>query len=200
MRFLTVVLALLLATGVAFAGPGTTAVKSANDAISGLLKQKVTVGSKDEKELATKVTTSVRGFLDIEELGKRAMVDQWGKLTKDQQTQFVTVLRELIEANYVKGLRANIAYEVEYAGEATDKDNNILVTTKVKAQRKGKPLVIEVQYVLVKAGAGYKAWDVKTDGVGLVENYRVMFNKIMEREKFDGLIKRMQDKKAKTAS
>ena len=39
-------------------------------------------GSKEEKELAAKVTTSVRGFLDIDQLGKRAMADQWGKLTQ----------------------------------------------------------------------------------------------------------------------
>src|SRR5688500_17878759 len=90
-------------------GPGTTAVKQANDTISNLLKQKVAAGSKEEKDLAAKVTTSVRGFLDIDQLGKRAMIDQWGKLSKEQQTQFLTLLRELIEANYIRGLRANLS-------------------------------------------------------------------------------------------
>ena len=77
-------------------GPGTQAVKSANDTIATLLKQKPAAGSPEEKALATKVTTSVRGFLDIDELGKRAMVDQWSKLTPDQQKEFLTVLRDLI--------------------------------------------------------------------------------------------------------
>src|SRR5204862_7074392 len=98
------VLVLMLFAVPAFAGttgPGTTAVKSANDKISGLLKQKVTAGSKEEKDLATKVAGSVRDFLDIDELGKRAMVDQWGKLTPAQQTEFLTTLRDLIEDNYV---------------------------------------------------------------------------------------------------
>src|SRR5256885_2012425 len=62
------------------AGPGTQAVRSANETIGGLLKQKAAPGSKEEKELAAKVTTSVRGFLDIDQLGKRAMVDNWQKL------------------------------------------------------------------------------------------------------------------------
>ncbi|MBA3539549.1 MAG: ABC transporter substrate-binding protein [Deltaproteobacteria bacterium] len=181
-------------------GPGATAVKQANDTIASLLKQQVTAGSKEEKELSAKVTTSVRGFLDIDELGKRAMVDQWSKLSKAQQEQFLAVLRELIEANYVKGLRANVNFDTEYAGETADKEGNVVVATKVKAQRKGKPFVIAVDYVLVKQGDKLRAWDVKTDGVGLVENYRTMFNKIIEREKFEGLIKRMQDKKTKTAS
>ncbi len=201
LRYLVLVVGLLLVPSLARAdkaGPGTTVVKTANDTISGLLKMKAPpAGSQEEKDLAAKVTTSVRGFLDIDELGKRAMADNWAKLTKDQQKQFQDVLRELIEANYVKGLRANVAYQVEYTGESVDKDGNTLVTTKVKAERKGKPFAIEVDYVLVKEGATLKAFDVKTDGVGLVENYRVMFDKIMTRDKFEGLIKRMQDKKSK---
>lgn len=202
MRYLVLLLALFVAAP-KFAhadapGPGTKVVKSANDTIDGLLKQKAPPpGSPEEKALAEKVTTSVRGFLDIDELGKRAMADNWAKLTKEQQAQFLTVLRDLIEANYVKGLRANVDYAVDYTGESTDKDGNITVTTSIKAQRKGKPYKIEVDYVLIKQGNALKAFDVKTDGVGLVENYRVMFQKIIDREKFEGLIKRMQDKKNK---
>lgn len=180
-------------------GPGTTAVKQANDTISGLLKQKVTAGSKEEKELATKVTSSVRGFLDIDQLGKRAMVDNWSKLTKAQQDQFLTLLRELIEENYVRGLRANLSYQVEYTSESTDKDGNVIVVTKVKTERKGRPYAIEVDYVLVKDGDKLRAYDVKTDGVGLVENYRTMFNKIIAKDGFDGLIAKMKKKQAATS-
>jgi ABC-type transporter MlaC component len=180
------------------AGPGTTAVKQGNEAISNLLKQKVPAGSKEEKDLAAKVTSSVRGFLDIDQLGKRAMVDQWDKLSKEQQTQFLTLLRELIEANYVRGLRANLSFTVDYVSETTDKDGNIVVTTKVNTQRKGRPYSIEVVYVLVKDGDKLRAFDVKTDGVGLIDNYRTMFNKVIAKDGFAGLIERMKKKQADT--
>ncbi len=181
-------------------GPGVTAVKQANDTIAGLLKQKPAPGSKEEKELAGKVTTSVRGFLDIEQLGKRAMVDNWSKLSKAQQEEFSKLLRELIEENYVRGLRANLSYQVEYVGESTDKDGNIVVQTKIKTQRKGRPYTIAVDYVLVKEGDKLRAFDVKTDGVGLVENYRTMFNKIMAKDGFDGLIAKMKKKQGEQKS
>src|SRR5450755_4571502 len=118
-----IILVLALFTVPAFAGaagPGTTVVKSANEKISGLLKQKVTAGSKEEKDLAGKVTGSVRDFLDIDELGKRAMGEQWAKLTPAQQQEFQTTLRELIEANYVNGLRSNLDYTIDYSGESTE--------------------------------------------------------------------------------
>ena len=172
-------------------GPGTAAVKSANEKISDLLKQKVTAGSKEEKDLAGKVAGSVRDFLDIDELGKRAMTDQWSKLTAAQQTQFLTTLRELIEDNYVKGLRSNLDYTVDYSGESTDA-GNLVVTTQVNTKRHNRPYKIEVDYVLKKDGDKWKAWDIKTDGVGLVENYREQFNKIVDKDGFAGLIAKMK--------
>jgi phospholipid transport system substrate-binding protein len=175
-------------------GPGTQAVKAANDTIAGLLKQKVAAGSKEEKDLAAKVTTSVRSFLDIDQLGKRAMVDNWGKLSKAQQDEFLRLLRALIEDNYVRGLRANLDYAVDYTGESTDKDGNVVVTTKINTKRRGRPYTIAVDYVLVKDGDKLRAWDVKTDGVGLVENYRTMFDKIIDKDGFDGLIGKMKKK------
>ena len=172
-------------------GPGTAAVKSANEKISDLLKQKVTAGSKEEKDLAGKVAGSVRDFLDIDELGKRAMTDQWSKLTAAQQTQFLTTLRELIEDNYVKGLRSNL----DYSGESPDA-GNLVVTTQVNTKRHNRPYKIEVDYVLKKDGDKWKAWDIKTDGVGLVENYREQFNKIVDKDGFAGLIAKMKKKQA----
>ena len=200
-KVIVVVLVMLFAVP-AFAAPtpGTTAVKQANETISSQLKQKVTAGSKEEKDLAEKVTKSVRGFLDIDQLGKRAMVDQWSKLSKEQQTQFLTLLRELIEANYVRGLRANLSYTVEYVSEATDKTGNVVVTTKVNTQRKGRPYSIEVVYVLVKEGDKLRAFDVKTDGVGLIDNYRAMFNKVIAKDGFAGLIEKMKKKQADTTA
>ena len=186
--------------GQAKTGPGTQAVRAANDTIAGLLKQKAAPGSKEEKDLAAKVTTSVRSFLDIDQLGKRAMVDNWGKLSKAQQDQFLALLRELIEDNYVRGLRANLDYQVDYTGESTDADGNVVVTTKINTKRRGRPYAIEVDYVLVKDGDKLRAWDVKTDGVGLVENYRTMFDKIIEKDGFDGLIAKMKKKQAASGS
>jgi phospholipid transport system substrate-binding protein len=179
-------------------GPGVSAVKQANEKISTLLKQKPAVGSKEEKDLAGKVTTSVRDFLDIDELGKRAMADQWAKLTEAQRQEFLSTLRALIEDNYIRGLRANLSYTVDYTGETADKDGNIVVTTTINTKRKNRAFKINVDYVLKKDGAKLKAWDVKTDGVGLVENYKTQFNKIVEKEGFAGLIARMKKKQSAT--
>jgi phospholipid transport system substrate-binding protein len=175
-------------------GPGIRSVRAANLTIAKLLKQKAAPGSAAERELARKVTDSVRGFLDIEELGRRALVDHWGNLTPPQQQQFMTLLRELIEKSYIKGLRANLEYEVVFTGEKRVGED-IMVTTEIKAKRNGRPITVAVDYTLRQDGKDWRAFDVLTDGVGLVENYRAQFNKIIAKEGFEGLLRRMERKR-----
>jgi phospholipid transport system substrate-binding protein len=177
-------------------GPGTKAVKLANETISSQLKTKAAPGSEAEKKAAIKVTESVRGFLDIDELARRALVDHWAKLKPEQQTEYLTVLRGLIEDNYIKGLRANLEYTVAYKGETKNADKTVLVKTEVTAKKKGRPIKIAVDYVLVDSGGKLKCFDIKTDGVGLVENYRAQFNKIIAKDGFDGLLAKMKKKRA----
>jgi phospholipid transport system substrate-binding protein len=194
-----------LAPAVAFADPASAAaktgaatevVKHANDTISSLLKQKPAAGSQAEKDLAAKVTSSVRDFLDIDELGKRAMADQWSKLKPADQKDFLDALRALIEANYVKGLRSNLEYAVAYTGETTDPAGNTVVHTSIKTKAKGRPVEIKVDYVVVKQGDKLRAFDVVTDDVGLVDNYKSTFNKIMEKDGFTGLMAKIKKKQA----
>jgi phospholipid transport system substrate-binding protein len=174
-------------------GPGTEVVRKANEQISVLLRNKVEPGSKAEAELAAQVTTSVRDFLDIEALGRRALKDHWDGLSPAQRDQFMTLLRQLIEKNYIKGLRANLDYQVTYTGERKKADD-IVVSTEVKTKRRGRPYTIAIDYVLRKDGNKLRAFDVITDSVGLVENYRAQFNKIIAKHGFDGLLARMKKK------
>jgi phospholipid transport system substrate-binding protein len=198
-RVWAIALVLLFATAVAHAGkdgPGTKAVRAANDTIAALLQKKADPGSAEEKEQAAKVTTSVRGFLDVDELGKRSLAGHWDKLTDAQRKEFLDLLRGLIEDNYVKGLRANLEYKVVYKSESAQTDGTRLVKTEIKTKRRGRPYTIKVDYVLQKTGTTWKCYDVVTDGVGLVENYRAQFDKIIAKDGFDGLIAKMKKKRS----
>lgn len=193
-------LTVVAAPAFASEGPGTAAVRASNETITALLKQKVAVGSPEEKALAQKVTASVKSFIDIDELGRRAMADHWKALTAAQQADFLSTLRELINDNYLKGLRANIDYTVSYTGETTGPDGDVIVTTTINTKRHNRPYKIEVAYVLRKDAGKLRAWDVKTDGVGLVENYREQFNKIIDKDGVSGLLAKMKKKRASQQS
>ncbi len=198
---LALVVAIALRPGVAAAadGPGTKAVRAANQTIGALLRAKAKPGSDEEKRAAAAVTTAVRDFLDIDELGQRALGDHWKTLTTAQQTEYLALLRGLIEDSYVKGLRANLEYTVAYLGEAPGDGGAIVVKTTVTAKKKGRPVTIAVDYVVTATGKGktktLRCYDVRTDGIGLVENYRLQFAKIIKKDGIDGLIARMKKKR-----
>jgi phospholipid transport system substrate-binding protein len=189
-------LSLVLAPGSAQAeggGPGIARVRSVNDAVVALLRQSPAAGSPEEKRVSAKISETVGAFLDIEALGRSALVDHWAKLSPPQRKEFSKLLAELVEGSYVRALRSNLDYEVKYISEEP-KGADRFVQTEVRADRKGRPQVIAVDYVLRESGGSLRAVDVVTDGVGIVENYRAQFNKIIAQEGFSGLIGRMRKK------
>jgi ABC-type transporter MlaC component len=209
---------LLLAVDVASVraeeGPGTRAVRVANEKIRDLLRRKVEPNSAEEKKLAEQARYELRDFLDIDELGRRALADHWSEkedspsrkkakgtassrvISPEKRDEFLALLRELIEKNYIKGLRANLEYKVEYAGEQR-KGEALLVNTVINTQRHGRPYKVSIDYELRQQAGKWRAYDVITDNVGLVENYRAQFNKLIERDGFDGLLDRMRKKRDK---
>ena len=197
MMTMTMMAALIVvpASAVAKDGPGTQVVRKANEQISQLLSKKVAPGSAEESRLAAQVTASVRDFLDVEALGRKAMRDHWDTLSAEQQKSFMTLLRTLIEKNYIKGLRANLDYQVAYTGESK-KGDQVVVSTQVKTMRRGRPYNIGIDYVLGEQSGTLRSFDVITDGVGLVENYRAQFNKIIGKHGVAGLLERMEKKAA----
>jgi phospholipid transport system substrate-binding protein len=175
-------------------GVGTKTVRQVNTVLAQTLSGK-TSSQREETRLLKQARSRLGGFLDIDELGQRALQDHWSKLSETQHKEFLTLLRELIETNYVKGLRTNLKYDVRYLGE-TKQGEFLLVQTIVQSERKGRPLKIEVDYLLSQSEGKWRTFDIKTDGIGLVENYRAMFNKIIGKSGFDSLLQRMRKKLA----
>ncbi len=190
MKIFALAATLLLTTGLASAqkSSATDAIRNANSRVRELLSTKG-----DTDKIAPRVTTELRGLFDIGDLARRALVDHWDKMTAAQRNELVETLRLIVERNYISQLRTNLTYEIAYTGEDASGDDKI-VKTVIKAQRSGRPIEIPVDYVLHAEGGGWKAYDVVTDGVSLLKNYRSQFNRIISREGYDGLIKRMKSR------
>jgi phospholipid transport system substrate-binding protein len=200
--WLTLALSSVLALATpAFAddGPGTAAVRRANDSVTALLKQKPPPGSEAEKKLAAEISAQLKSFLDVEKLGERALGEHYKALSAAQKKQYLTLLRELVEGNYIKAMRSDASYQVRYLKEE-EKEGSRFVSTELELQRNGRPETMSVDYVLQKEGDTWRAFDLITDGVGLVENYRAQFNKIIAKEGVNGLLDRMRKKKAQNGS
>jgi phospholipid transport system substrate-binding protein len=198
-QFLTLVFVFVLAAVAQAAdGPATATVRQANDTLHALLRRKVTPGSPEEKQQASEVTAKLQNFLDVDELGRRAMRDQWSKLKPAQQAEFTKLLREIVEGHYLRALRSELDYDVAYLGEKPQGDD-VSVSTELRVTRKGKKQVISVDYTLRHDKSAWRVFDIVTDGVGLVENYRAQFNQVIAKEGVEGLLARMRKKSLATS-
>ncbi|MCA1663912.1 MAG: ABC transporter substrate-binding protein, partial [Myxococcales bacterium] len=181
-----------LATAASGLGPMAT-LKQKNGDVDKLLRQKAEKGSPAEQKQKDDIKKMAATLLDYDELAEKALAAHWDKLTPAQRTEFVTTLRELIERNYVKQLRTNLDYQVQYQNEELNGEQ-ATVTTIVKVKSAGKHTDAEIIYKMKKDADGWRVWDVITDEVSLVKNYRTQFNKIITEQSYDALIKKMKSK------
>ena len=196
MRTMRTLMMMLLLPSLAIAGAGgpMATLKSKNGEVDKLLRNKVAKGSPEEQKQKDEIKQLAATLIDYEELAKRSMAAHWDKLSADQRKEFVSTLRELIERNYVKQLRSNLDYQVQYKSEDLDGDS-ATVSTVVKVKSQGKNTDAEIVYKMRKLGDGaWRVWDVITDEVSLVRNYKTQFNKIITEQSYDALIKKMKNK------
>lgn len=195
-RACLIFLILSLFSSAALAASSAEAViKQASERFQSLLKDKVPPGSDAEKKLAATLTKELRQLFDIRDLAQRALVDHWNRLGPAERDEIAFLLQKLVERSYVKSLRSRLTYLVEYKGEQAQGDA-VVVKTVVSSEKNGRPVVIRVDYLLRKDGQAFRVFDVVTDDVSMLKNYRSQFNRIIAKEGASGLLAKMRKKMA----
>lgn len=186
-------LALLLAAPAAAAETPTQTLKRLNDKITRLLSRKTKPGTPADKKVREEVKKLVNSLLDYEELARLSLGKHWRERSEKQRAEFVALLRDLIERNYVKQLRGNLGYKLEYGKETVNGDNAEVKTT-ITVTKNNRPTRIEIDYKLRRQDGRWMVYDVITDDVSIVKNYRSQFNRIIKKESYDALVKKMRRK------
>ena len=173
-------------------GPRATLQKLNGD-VDKLLRAKTVPGSDEEQRVKNDIKQRASELLDYTELCKRALGEHWTKMPAKQRDEFVATLRDLIERNYVKQLRTNLDYDVKYGDEEITADESKVVTT-LKLQTKGKSTTATIEYRMIRHDNRWMVYDVITDELSLVRNYRSTFVRIINSSGYDGLLNKMKTK------
>ncbi len=175
----------------------TDSIRAANDRLRELLGQE-TQAPAQKQRIEGQIMREVRELLDIDFLTQRALVDHWDKMTPKQRSEIQGALRAIVEKNYLSELRGNLDYKMDYADEEA-KGADVLVRTVIHAHKNGRPSKLSVDYELKPDGERWRVFDVITEEVSILQNYRAQFNRIIAKEGVDGLIARMKSKVPKGA-
>lgn len=166
-------------------------LKKSNAALRKLFQKQSPSWSPESDAKKGEMRKIVSGFLDFEELARRALAKHWDGLTPKQRTEFVSVLRDLIERNYVRQVHGQANYDLAFSKEAIN-GSEATVDATLDAVSNGKKVKVEMEYKLLYKGNRWLVYDVITDEQSMLENYRAEFNKIITKESFDALLKRMK--------
>ena len=140
---------------------------------------------------AAELTRMLGDLLDYEELSKRALGSHWETKTSTERERFVALLRQLVERSYQQSLERTVSFDVSY-GSAEAVDGGVLVHTEARSRTNRRQPPVAIDYRLRRVGSTWKVFDLATDGVSMVQNYRNQFDRIIERDGWDGLLERME--------
>jgi len=110
----------------------------------------------------------------------------WAKLTRSEQTEFVSLFSRLLEETFIDKFEANgnQMEKIDYVGEKI-----IDEYASVKAQITTKDQIVHpVEYRLLESSKDWRIYDVLVEGVSLVKNYRDQFEEILAKSSYEKLI------------
>jgi ABC-type transporter MlaC component len=168
-------------------------LKKSNDQLDKLLKKKYPNWSPEADAQKADVRKLVGGFLDYRELARRALGKHWDTLKPAQRQDFVTTLRDLVERSYLKQVRGDPNYNIKYLKEEKT-DGEASVEAVLTTMTRGKKVSVALVYKVIYKDGRWLVYDVITDEQSMLENYRAEFNKIINKDGFDALLKRMKKK------
>ena len=127
---------------------------------------------------------------DFEEMAKRSLALHWKKRTPGERKEFIPLFSDLLERSYVKKIESYTDEQILYTDETIDGDY-ASVKTKIITKRN---VEIPIEYRMLKKNNRWVVYDVIIEGVSLVNNYRNQFNKIIRKDSYEELVKRMKNK------
>ncbi len=130
-------------------------------------------------------------------MSRMSIGPKWNDLNENQQKDFVDLFTQLIEDNYFNKMQ-------KYLGEIKEFDQDLIYIKDktIYSERKAEvQSIIEYQdkeipvdYRMVSYKDGWKIYDIRVEGVSLVQNYRSQFKDILLRKSPQEMLDLLREK------
>jgi len=168
-------------------------LKKSNAQLDKVLQKNKPNWSPEAELERSEVRKLVGSFLDYAELAKRSLGKNWEKISAKQRDEFVDTLRQLVERSYLKQVHGSPNYNIKYDKEEKT-GSEADVTATLNTVSRGKKTKVALEYKMLWKEGHWLVYDVITDEQSMLENYHAEFSKIINRDGFDALLKKMRKK------
>lgn len=146
-------------------------------------------GDENKEERRSKIMASITAGFDFREMSKRILGRTWNSISATEQDYFTEQMTKLLENVYIGKLETYSGQTIGYVGERI-KGRRAQVSTLIE----DNGIQIPVHYIMTMKKGKWMVYDINIEGVSLVRNYMEQFKSIIRTEKFDGLIKVLEEK------
>lgn len=185
--FATLILFSILFSTAASASQATKTIKETIDQVIDLLKSGKFEADPEAKKAELRKIINPR--FSYQQMSMRSLAKHWNGKSDNEKKEFVSLFSKLLENSYASKLESYSNEKINY-GEEIIKGKYAMVKTEI-VRSDG---VINVDYKLIQEKGDWKVYDFVIEGVSMIKNYRSQFNRIINKDSYDGLKQKLRDK------
>ena len=172
--------------------------RSVTDEVLAIVRADKDLQAGNPQKVAQLVESKVLPHFNFTHMTQLAVGRNWRQATPEQQKVLTDEFKTLLVRTYTTAFTGYKNQTIEYRPlRMAPNDTDVVVKSLIK-QPTGQPVAVD--YSMEKAGSTWKVYDVKIEGISLVENYRNTFNAEIGRTGIDGLIAALKNKNKALAS
>lgn len=172
-------------------------IRAVSDEVLALIRADKELAAGNQKRILEVVEAKVLPHFSFASMTRLAMGRNWREANAEQRQRLTNEFRTLLVRTYTTALTQYRNQTVEFKPvRMAAGDSDVVVQTVIK-KPEGAPVAID--YGMEKTDNGWKVYNVKIEGISLIENYRNTFNSEIQKHGVEGLIKSLVDKNRSNA-
>jgi len=180
-----------LAADPAPAAPDVLA-RSVTDEVLKVIRADKELQGGNPRKVVDLIESKVAPHFEFTSMTRLAMGRNWNQANAEQRKALTQEFRTLLVRTYTTAFTQYRDQAIEYRPLKVAPDETDVVVKSLIKQSSGQPVAVD--YRMEKTERGWKVYDVKIEGISLVENYRNTFNTEVQRSGVDGLIRTLADR------
>jgi len=171
------------------AGEATDRVRGELNRITAIVRDPTLQGAAKEDERKARVKELIWQWFDVKEMARRSLAGHWAKRSEEERKDFAELFGDLFVESYTRLVVDHLGDQrVIYLPESVD-GGVATVQTKFLSKR-DEPSFVD--FALFRRDGIWAAYDVVIDDVSIVKTYRTQFNKIIQTQSYEALVKKMR--------
>jgi len=161
-------------------------LKVSVDGIVDILKREELKGPEKYDERQRLIWEVAYEMFDFREMAKSSLGKNWNNISAEERDQFVELFSSLVKKRYIGKINDYTDQEIVYTKQLIKKNRAMVYSLIID-----KGTEIPIIYKLKANQNKWFIYDMKIENVSMVLNYRRDFDSVIRKEKFAGLLERI---------